>query len=128
MLENRLRMFLERYPKIRKEYPKQEIFTKQGIEWLKEINLPKAKRKMLNHELQLLEELNEKIKSTEVLIDQLAEGDERVKLLESISGIGKFFAVLITYKIERFRDKKKLISKLYWACAGCILYKRKDML
>jgi transposase len=80
---------------------------------------------MLNHELQLLEELNEKIKSTEVLIDQLAEGDERVKLLESISGIGKFFAVLITYKIERFRDKKKLTS--YMGLCG-ILYKRKDML
>lgn len=113
MLKNRIRMFLDRYPQIKEGYPREEIFTKQGIEWLKQIDLPKSEREMLNHEIQLLEELEEKIKLTNSLIRELAEGDERVKLLQTIPGIGKFFAVLIAYeidKIERFRDKKKLAS------------------
>jgi len=57
----------------------------------------------------LAETLKEKIRSTESLIAELAEGDEAVWWLRSLPGIGEFFSVLIRHEVgqmERFPSPK----------------------
>jgi transposase len=57
--------------------------------------------------------IKQKIRSTESLIAELAEGDEAVGWLRSLPGIGEFFSVLIRYEVgemERFPSSKKFAS------------------
>src|SRR5262249_54018658 len=61
----------------------------------------------------LLEELEQHLKTSEALVEALAEGDERVKLLKTIPGFGKFFSVLVAYEVDdiaRFAHEKKFFS------------------
>jgi len=46
-------------------------------------------------------------------VQKLAEGDERIKLLQTIPGIAKFFGVLIAHEVDdvsRFSNEKKFFS------------------
>jgi transposase len=47
------------------------------------------------------------------MVQKLAEGDERVKLLQTIPGIAEFFGVLIAHEVDdvsRFSNEKKFFS------------------
>jgi transposase len=80
---------------------------------LKKIDLPKESRKLLNEELDLLEYLREKIKTSDSVVAYLASKDERARRLMTLPGIGRFFALLIAVEIDdikRFRKKEKLAS------------------
>ena len=83
------------------------------MEWLKQVVLPGQDNQLLASELELLEILKRKISESNGVVTELARGDERVKLLKSIPGLGPFFSVLIANEIDditRFRDEKKLCA------------------
>lgn len=115
MVKNRIGVLLDRYPDLSAQRPTAELFSQQALAWLKALTLKDTDRKLLDEDLTLLKELDRHIAQSEDLIEALANGDRRVHLLETIPGIGRFFAVLIAYELDditRFRHEKKLFSSL----------------
>jgi transposase len=94
--------------------PVSDLFGKKGLTWLREeTELPEPDGRLLREEVGLAETLKQKIRSTESLIAELAEGDEAVGWLRSLPGIGEFFSVLIRHEVgemERFPSPKKFAS------------------
>jgi len=90
-----------------------DIFGRYGKEWLKNVQLPERERKLLDYHLDIYEYLTEKIKKIEKWLDNIFSDDEEVKLLRSIPGIGKVFAIIIKLEIgdiKRFAHQSKLHS------------------
>lgn len=115
MVKNRIGVLLDRYPELSTQRPTAELFSQQSLAWLKTLLLKDPDRQLVDEDLQLLETLGQHVARTETLVEQLAHDDRRVQLLETIPGIGKFFAVLIAYELDditRFRHEKKLFSYL----------------
>jgi len=113
MVKNRIFGLLDRYPELSSARPTEEVFGKAGIEYLHQILIKEVDRKLLDEDLRLFEELNCHIDQSEEWIEGFASEDERVQLLKTIPGIGKFFSVLIVYEIDninRFRHEKKFFS------------------
>lgn len=113
MTKNRIHNILDRYPDIRGGIDLSDLYGKQGMEWLKTVELPKEARKLLAEELELLEYLKGKIKISDSVVAYLGSKDKRARRLMTIPGIGKFFALLIAVEIDdikRFRNKSKLAS------------------
>jgi len=113
MVKNRIHLIIDRHPEVKNQIDLQDLFGKQGMEWLTVVVLPKDDRRILDEELDLLKYLNEKIDSSNHWITNIGKDDHNVKLLMTIPGIGKFFALLIATEIDeitRFRDKNKLAS------------------
>jgi transposase len=94
--------------------PVSDLFGKKGLTWLREqTELPEPDGRLLREEVGLAETLKEKIRSTESLIAELAEGDEALGWLRSLPGVGEFFSVLIRHEVgemERFPSSKKFAS------------------
>jgi len=113
MVKNRIHLIIDRHPEVKGQIEPSDLFGKQGMEWLKIVAFPKEDRRILNEELDLLGYLNKKIDSSSHWVVALGKDDSRVKLLMTIPGIGKFFALLIANEIDdvaRFRNKNKLAS------------------
>ncbi|MFQ6112432.1 MAG: IS110 family transposase [Nitrospinota bacterium] len=114
MVKNRVHALVDRHPEIaRSEGMKADLFGKAGMEWLRELELTKDERRLLDGELELLDALNGRIGRSERWVKELAGDNEDVRLLQSIPGIGRFFAVLLWSEIdgiERFANPKKLCS------------------
>lgn len=113
MVKNRVAGLLARYPELSQQKPCGDLFSQTGLRWLGEISLKEVDQKLLDGDLKLFEALQERISETESLVDELARDDWRVKLLATIPGIGKFFAVLIAYEVDeisRFATEKKFFS------------------
>ncbi len=113
MVKNRIHLIIDRHPELRNQIDPSDLFGKQGMEWLKLIALPKEDKRILDEELDLLSYLIEKIDTSNSWVTQLGKDNPNVKLLMTIPGIGKFFALLIANEIDyikRFRDKNKLAS------------------
>lgn len=113
MVKNRVFGMLDRYPELAASRPTQEVFSRDGLTWLKQAPLKDTDRQLMDEDIALLEELGEHLKRSEALVEHLAEGDERVKLLKTIPGFGKFFSVLVAYEVDditRFAHEKKFFS------------------
>jgi transposase len=113
MVKNRMFGMLDRYPDLNQARPTQEVFSREGRAWLKEIPFKDTDRQLMDEDLTLLEELDGHLKASEALVERLSEGDERVRLLTTIPGFGKFFSVLVAYEvdtIQRFAHEKKFFS------------------
>jgi len=113
MVKNRIHLIIDRHPEVKGQIDPSDLFGKQGMEWLEVVALPAEDRKMLDEELDLLTYLNEKINSSNHWVTSLGKDNLEAKLLMTIPGIGKFFALLIAAEIDditRFRDKNKLAS------------------
>jgi len=111
MVKNRIKALLAQHevsvPKVT------DLFGKKGCEWLRRLKLPDPDGQLLGEDLILFEVLNERINSTEELIEKMARGDEGVEWLLSLPGIGPFFSVLIRYevdRVERFGSAKKFAA------------------
>lgn len=88
-------------------------FGLKGTTWLKEQRLDGADQELLTADLNLLDEMKVHIQDTDGMIEKLALGDEAIVWLKSLPGIGKFFSVLIHYKVdqvERFPSASKFAS------------------
>jgi len=113
MVKNRIWHLLDRYPEQANSRPCEELFSRHGLAWLKTISVKEPDREMLDEELKLYDALEERISQSDQLVKKLAHGDKRVKLLETIPGIGEFFAVLIANEVDnirRFANEKKFFS------------------
>lgn len=108
MVKNRIRALLAQHPL---EPPSvSDLYGKVGMRWLMGLQLPDPDGWLLREDLELLEGLHERIGQPDVLIEMLSEGDEAVRWLKSLPGIGDFFSVLIRYEVDvmtRFRTAKK---------------------
>ena len=112
MVKNRIRALLSQHGIC--PPPVSDLLGKKGLAWLeREPELPEPDGWLLGEEVALAETLKEKIRATEGLIAELAEGDEAVGWLRSLPGVGEFFSVLIRQEvgeIERFPNPKKFAS------------------
>ena len=111
MVKNRIHALLSQHPVERPEVS--DLFGKAGLQWLREAPFPEPDRRVLDGDLTLLEELQDRIAGTNDLLKELAAGDQAVRWLSSIPGIGDFFSVLIRYEIAdvcRFRTAKRFVS------------------
>jgi transposase len=111
MVKNRIHALLSQHALERPEVS--DLFGKVGLQWLRATPLPEPDRRVLDTDLTLLEELQDRIAATNELLKELAAGDQAVRWLGSVPGIGDFFSVLIRYEIadiHRFRTAKRLVS------------------
>ncbi len=111
MVKNRIRALLHQHAV---ELPEvSDLYGKVGLRALQRLELPEPDGGLLREDLALLEELGERIAATEGVIKALATGDNAVRWLSSLPGIGAFFSVLIRYEVDdmsRFRAAKKFTS------------------
>lgn len=88
-------------------------FCKKGRAYLRTIKLRGTDTEVVNQYLDLLEEIETKIKAAESRIQAVCQQDEICGLLKTIPGIGDILAVTIRYEIDdigRFISGKKLCS------------------
>jgi transposase len=111
MLKNRVHALLSQYAV---EPPDvSDLFGAEGMKWMNGLNLPSPDQELLREQVELLVVLRERIRGTEGLIAELAKGDEAVRWLRSLPGIGEFFSVLIRHEVDdigRFPCAKKFAS------------------
>lgn len=113
MTKNRINDLIDRHPQLRSQNGNASLFCKSSVEWLKKAELPGDERKILDEEMKFLESLQKQIKTADKWIEESAEKDERIELLTSIPGIGRFFAMLILCEIDdirRFPSPAKLCA------------------
>jgi len=122
MVKNRIWHLLDRYPELANSRPHEELFSRRGLAWLKTISVKGTDRGMLDEELKLYHALEERISQSEQLVKKLGSGDKRVKLLETIPGIGEFFAVLIANEVDDIADLVMAAS----SCQKAILPGRRE--
>ncbi|MEQ9716142.1 MAG: hypothetical protein ABGF52_11500 [Candidatus Asgardarchaeum sp.] len=92
------------------------------MQFLRSTPLPLLKRKLLDGQLELLEELRIRISRVEFILAQLKENDKIVERLKSISDIGEFFAMLERHeidKIECFPVSDNYVLMLGWYFKRC---------
>lgn len=114
MTKNRITTIFDRYPEeTRKLKAQTDLFGKKGREQLSSIQLRDPDRAIIDRELNFIDLTNEFIKEIEEVIHDNFKESESAQYLESIPGIGKFFAMLIDAEIgdiARFRNAEKLAS------------------
>jgi len=114
MVKNRIHTISDRHPEVLSDAPDvSDLFGASGIEWLKQAVFPGEDNKLLVSELELLEVLKHKISQSNGIVRELGRGDNKVKLLRSIPGLGPFFSVLVAKEIDdigRFSSPKKLCA------------------
>lgn len=114
MTKNRVRILLARYPDLPlSEAPVKGIFSQKGIIWLKKqkSSFKTHDQAVLFQDLTLLESVQEQVKVSDKLVNQLAAEDPQIKNLKTLPGFGNFFACLLKAEIDdvnRFPDAKKL--------------------
>lgn len=116
--KNRIHDLLDRYPLIRAQWKAAELFSKVGIVWMRQIELPPQERFILDSELELLEHLNSQVKQADDLLQAVGQQDPRVQHLMTIPGIGKTLAMLVTAEIDEV-GRFARVESLY-AYAGLI--------
>lgn len=108
MVKNRIRALLSQHAVALPDVS--DLYGKAGLRWLQTLQLPDPDGRLLQGELTLLQVLKERIAVTDTMIKDLAAGDEIIRWLGSLPGIGIFLAVLIRYEvaeITRFSEAKK---------------------
>lgn len=113
MVKNRIHTILDRHPEVKGDKFFSDIFGSSGKEYLYSLKLPYPDDKLLKQNLELLEEIQSKIKNSEDLLSEITEHNPKVKLLQTVPGIGKFLSCLIVYEIgdiNRFGTVKQICS------------------
>jgi len=88
-----------------------DIFGKAGTQILRDTKISPIDYNILSGYLDLICQINKKIKDLESKIDKRSLNNKEIKLLKTIPGIGTFTAFLIKTeidKIDRFLSKEKL--------------------
>jgi transposase len=101
--------------------PTKKFQTQKVRGWLTEIELPALDRLEMNLLLPQWDLLDEQLEAVEAKIAERAAADERVKLLESMPGMGHYSAVAIASRIgdiERFKRPDSL-ANYFGLTPGC---------
>ena len=119
-VKNRLRALLaQQGEEIRVEVARvEDLFTAKGMKVLAGLDLPEREAKMVGALLKTYRHLQDRIRETNTLVDELYEKMPYARLIQSVPGFGVFLSVLVAVEIEdlkRFED----VSKLH-AYAGVI--------
>jgi transposase len=114
MVGNKIHNLIDREEEAREQAQNfTDLFGVKGMQFLRSTPLPLLERKLLDGQLELLEELRTRISWVESILTQLKENDEIAERLKTIPGIGEFLALLIRHeidRIERFPTSSKLCS------------------
>jgi transposase len=95
-----------------------DIFTKTGIKILRDTKICPIDYRILTGYLDLMDEIDKKIKDIESQIDKKSIEDKDIELLKTIPGIGTFTAFLIKSLNRRYRKiflqgKTQLLCRTY---------------
>lgn len=93
--------------------PCSDLFSKRGLQWLREVELPEVARTTVDTYLRLISQLNEAIAEQERELVGMAMSDDRARWLQTIPGIGAYSAMVILAElgdIRRFPTKRALAS------------------
>lgn len=111
MIKNRIQALLHQHDLKKPDVT--DLFGASGRRWMESLRLPSPDGEILSEDLALLDVVRERISSSEGLIRSLSRGDQAVRWLKSMPGIGDFFSVLIRYEvgdISRFRSPSKFAA------------------
>jgi len=92
---------------------KSDIFSKTGMLIIRDTEIPEPDYMIIKNYLDLIDELNKKIKDVEAEIDKRVKSDSDIELLKTIPGIGRFISFLLKSEIDsidRFNSKEKFCS------------------
>ena len=113
-VKNRIHALVDLYPDASPPRPKlTDIFGKLGMEWLRELILPRPDRRRLDQLLDVCDYLHKQIRRMEPEVKKIVRSDPRCKWLVTVPGIGDFFAALIVAEIDdirRFGKSRHFIS------------------
>ena len=90
-----------------------DLFGKQALEWLRSLQLPTPDSEILQSSLQIVETLNEQIRSMDIQIAKDATSEEKAKLLMTMPGVDYYAAMVLLSEIgdvHRFNSDEKLVS------------------
>ena len=93
--------------------PFSDLFGKEGIQWLKQLDLKYSSKLAIDNYLAIHDRMTEKIELATANIEAIVDANPDVKRLTTMPGIGKYSALLITTElgdINRFRNSSKLCS------------------
>jgi len=111
MIKNRIQALLHQHDLQKPQVT--DLFGTSGRRWMEGLRLPTPDCEILSEDLTLLDVVRERIASSESLIKSLSRGDQAVRWLKSVPGIGDFLSVLIRYEvgdISRFPSPEKFAA------------------
>jgi transposase len=111
MIRNRVHILVDRQrgvgvPQLR------DLFGKRGMDWLKGLSLPEPDAMLLRQDLAVMERLNEQLKELDRLVAAENRNDPMATLLQSLPGVGPFFAAVLTSEIDT-------IERFGWPAKFC---------
>jgi transposase len=109
MIRNRVHTLVERQrglsvPVVR------DLFGKRGSDWLKGLTLPEPDATLLRQDLAVMERLNEQLKELDRLVAAENRDDRVAGLLQSLPGVGAFFAAVLANEIDTI---ERFVSPAY---------------
>jgi transposase len=109
-IKNRIHTLLDKYD-LTYEYT--DLFGKEGLEWLRSVDLPTIDKQILQSNLQILETLTTEIRNADIQIAKDAVNEEQAKLLMTMPGVDYYAAMILLSEIgdvKRFTSPEKLVS------------------
>ncbi len=90
-----------------------DLFGKEGLEWLRSLQLPTIDQQILQSNLQILETITAEINNVDIQIAKDAVNENQAKLLMSMPGVDYYAAMILLSEIgdvKRFPTPDKLAS------------------
>lgn len=119
-LVNRVRHILRRH-NLQWEMPTKRFPTKLAIAWLKQLVLPAVDRMEMNHLLNDVEHVQQRLKELEQVIAERSDASKKAAILSSMPGVSHFTAMSFACRVgrvERFPRAHSLAN--YWGLTpGC---------
>jgi len=109
-VKNRIHALLDKHEL---SYTYTDLFGKQGMEWLRSLQLPVPDQQILQSNLQVLETLNAEVRNADIQIARDATSEEQAKLLMTMPGVDYYAAMVLLSEIgdvKRFSSDEKLVS------------------
>lgn len=114
-VKNRIKALLSQQSEdIRGEISRvKNIFGREGLAVLKGLDLPEGEKKLINALLITFRHMEERIKESSALVEELYEKLPFARLIHTVPGFGKFLSVLVAVEVadvNRFEDLGKFHS------------------
>ena len=109
-IKNRIHALLDKH-ELTHNYT--DLFGKQGLEWLRSLQLPTIDQQILQSSLHVVETLTEQIREMDIQIAKDATSEEKAKLLMTMPGVDYYAAMVLLSEIgdvHRFNSDERLVS------------------